>query len=173
MNATRITATGKSVNFGNGQGLQIPCTILFKREEIYIEFLKKSWTCTLYNLEILSVKYKEYQYYHWNICLSSFFPWKKTSSNSKCNGFICFLLFSISGHWRLKTAPWLFVRSSEDKVGKDKQLAQTLILEAMIMLKKLGSVVCGDWPNNLKLFPKVRNFIGSSGRCYGWTWWPV
>ena len=38
MNAARITATGKSVNFGNGQGLQISCTILFKREEIYIEF---------------------------------------------------------------------------------------------------------------------------------------
>ena len=34
MNAARITVTGKSVNFGNGQGLQIPCTILFKREEI-------------------------------------------------------------------------------------------------------------------------------------------
>ena len=29
MNAARITVTGKSVNFGNGQGLQIPCTILF------------------------------------------------------------------------------------------------------------------------------------------------
>ena len=41
MNAARITVTGKSVNFGNGQGLQIPCTILFKREEIYIEVLKK------------------------------------------------------------------------------------------------------------------------------------
>ena len=42
MNAARITVTGKSVNFGNGQGLQIPCTILFKREEIYIEVSKKT-----------------------------------------------------------------------------------------------------------------------------------
>ena len=41
MNAARITVTWKSVNFGNGQGLQIPCTILFKIEEIYIEVLKK------------------------------------------------------------------------------------------------------------------------------------
>ena len=41
MNAATITVTGKSVNFGNEQGLQIPCTILFKREEIYIEVLKK------------------------------------------------------------------------------------------------------------------------------------
>ena len=31
---------------------------------------------TVYMLEILSVKDKEYQYYHWNICLSSFFPWQ-------------------------------------------------------------------------------------------------
>ena len=41
MNAARITVTGKSVNFGNGQGLQIPSTILFKREGIYIEVLKR------------------------------------------------------------------------------------------------------------------------------------
>ena len=41
MNAARITVTGQSVNFGNGPGLQIPCTILFKREEIYIEVSKK------------------------------------------------------------------------------------------------------------------------------------
>ena len=42
MNAATITVTGKSVNFGNGQGLQITCTILFKIEEIYIEVLKKA-----------------------------------------------------------------------------------------------------------------------------------
>ena len=42
MNAATITVTGKSVNFGNGQGLQIPCTILCKREEIYIEVFKKN-----------------------------------------------------------------------------------------------------------------------------------
>ena len=42
MNAARITVTGKSVNFGNGQGLQIPGTILFKREEMYIEVSKKT-----------------------------------------------------------------------------------------------------------------------------------
>ena len=31
MNAARITVTGKSSNFGNGQGSQILCTISFKR----------------------------------------------------------------------------------------------------------------------------------------------
>ena len=36
-----ITVTGKRVNFADGQGLQIPCTILFKGEEQYIEVLKK------------------------------------------------------------------------------------------------------------------------------------
>ena len=40
MSTARISVTGKSVNFGNGRGLQIPCTILFKREEKYIEVLK-------------------------------------------------------------------------------------------------------------------------------------
>ena len=35
------TVTGKRVNLGDGQGLQIPCTILFKGEEKYIEILKK------------------------------------------------------------------------------------------------------------------------------------
>ena len=32
MNTASITVTGKKVNFGGGQGLQIPCTILFKGE---------------------------------------------------------------------------------------------------------------------------------------------
>ena len=41
MNTASITVTGKRVNFGDGQGLQIPCTILFKGEEKYIEVLKK------------------------------------------------------------------------------------------------------------------------------------
>ena len=66
MNAARITDTGKTVNFGNGQDMQIPSIILFKREEIYIGALKKPVkpvpfiiACTL---EILSVKYEEYQY---------------------------------------------------------------------------------------------------------------
>ena len=64
MNAARITDTGKTVNFGNEQDMQIPCIILFKREEIYIEALKKTVKpvpfiiiCTL---EILSVKCEEY-----------------------------------------------------------------------------------------------------------------
>ena len=68
MNAATITVTGKSVNFGNGQGLQIPCTILCKREEIYIEVFKKTVELVPFTivckLEILSVKYEEYQYYH-------------------------------------------------------------------------------------------------------------
>ena len=41
MNTANITVIGKRVNFGDGQGLQIPCTILFKKEEKYIEVLIK------------------------------------------------------------------------------------------------------------------------------------
>ena len=41
MNTASITITGKRVNFAGGQGLQIPCTTLFKGEEQYIEVLKK------------------------------------------------------------------------------------------------------------------------------------
>ena len=69
MNAARITATGKSVNFGNGQVLQISCAILFKTEEIYTEVYKRKAVelapfIIVSTLEILSVKYEEYQYYH-------------------------------------------------------------------------------------------------------------
>ena len=42
MNTASITVTGKRVNFGDGQGLQIPCTTFLKREEKYIEVLKNS-----------------------------------------------------------------------------------------------------------------------------------
>ena len=50
MNTASITVTGKRGNFEDGQSLQIPCTILCKRKEKYIEVLKKnSRTCTLYN----------------------------------------------------------------------------------------------------------------------------
>ena len=41
MNTANITVTGKRVNLGDGQGFQIPCTILFPGEEKYIEVLKK------------------------------------------------------------------------------------------------------------------------------------
>ena len=41
MNSASITVTGKRVNYGDGKGLQIPCTIFFKGEEKYIEVLKK------------------------------------------------------------------------------------------------------------------------------------
>ena len=41
MNTAIITVTGKRGNFEDGQSLQIPCTILCKREEKYIEVLKK------------------------------------------------------------------------------------------------------------------------------------
>ena len=41
LNTANITVTGKNLNFGDGQGLQIPCTISLKREEKYIEILKK------------------------------------------------------------------------------------------------------------------------------------
>ena len=36
-----ITVTGKRVNLGDREGLQIPCTISFQGEEKYIEILKK------------------------------------------------------------------------------------------------------------------------------------
>ena len=42
VNTASITVTGKRVNFGDGQGLQIPCTTFLKREEKYIEVLKNS-----------------------------------------------------------------------------------------------------------------------------------
>ena len=41
MSTACITVTGKRVNSGDGQGLLIPRTILFKGEEKYIEVLKK------------------------------------------------------------------------------------------------------------------------------------
>ena len=91
--------------------------------------------CTL---EILSVKYEKYQYCHWNTCLSSFFPWqcfKKTSSNSKCNGFICFLYFFYLRSLKAKYRS-LVVRKITRAVDKDKQLAETSILKAMMMLKR-------------------------------------
>ena len=37
MNTASITVKRKSVNFRDGQDLQIPCTVLFKGEEEYIE----------------------------------------------------------------------------------------------------------------------------------------
>ena len=68
MSTCCIIVTGKRVNFGDGQVLQIPCTILFQREEKYIEVLKKTVELVLFiiicTLEILSVKYEKYQYYH-------------------------------------------------------------------------------------------------------------
>ena len=48
MNIASITVTGKRVNFGDGQILLIPCTILFKVEKEYIEVLKKQ--LNLYSL---------------------------------------------------------------------------------------------------------------------------
>ena len=73
-----------------------------------------------------------------NVCLSSFFPWqcfKKTSSNSKCNGFICFLLFFYFRSLKAKYQS-LVIRKIIRAVDKDKQLARTSIIEAMMMLKK-------------------------------------
>ena len=68
MNPARATVSGKSVSFGDGQGLQIPCTILLKGEKKYIEVLKKPVELVSFiivcTFEILSVKYEEYQYYH-------------------------------------------------------------------------------------------------------------
>ena len=49
---------------------------------------------------------------------------------------------------------------------KDKQLAQTSFLKAMMMLKKAWGEVAEQ---TIQKFLKVRNFIGSSGRCYGQT----
>ena len=41
MNTASITVTVSRVKFGDGQGLQVPYTILFKGEEKYIDVLKK------------------------------------------------------------------------------------------------------------------------------------
>ena len=74
MNTASVTVTEEKVNFGDTQGLQIPCTILFMKEEKYIELKKKTVELVPFiivcKLEILWVKYEEYQYYHWNICLN-------------------------------------------------------------------------------------------------------
>ena len=43
MNTASVTVTEEKVNFGDTQGLQIPCTILFTKEEKYIELKKKQW----------------------------------------------------------------------------------------------------------------------------------
>ena len=68
MNIASITVTWKRVNFRDGQDFQIPWTILLKAKEKYIEIKKKTVELipfiTVYMLEILSVKDKEYQYYH-------------------------------------------------------------------------------------------------------------
>ena len=40
-NIANITVTGKGVNLGDREGLQIPCKISFQGEEKYIEILKK------------------------------------------------------------------------------------------------------------------------------------
>ena len=128
-------------NFGDGQGLQVPCTNLFKGEEKYSEVLKPVELVPfiiVFTLEILSVKYGEYQFYHRNICLSSFFPWqcfKKTLSNSKCNHFICFHLFFYLRSLKAKYRS-LAIRKTIRVVDKDKQLALTSILEDMMILKK-------------------------------------
>ena len=41
LNTANITLTGKKLNFGHGQSLQIPCTISSKGEGKYTEILKK------------------------------------------------------------------------------------------------------------------------------------
>ena len=40
-NIANITVTGKRANLGDGEGLQIPCTVSFQGEEKYIQVLKK------------------------------------------------------------------------------------------------------------------------------------
>ena len=40
INTASITVTGKRINSGDGQGLKMFCTILFKGEEKYIGVLK-------------------------------------------------------------------------------------------------------------------------------------
>ena len=105
-----------------------------------VELLPFIIVCTL---EILSVKYEEYQDRNWNICLSSFFPrqcFKKISSNSKHNSF----MFSSFRYLRSLKAKYqsLVIHKIIRAVDKDKQLARTSILKAMMMLKKAwGEVI--------------------------------
>ena len=106
--------------------------------------------------------------------LSSFFPtqcFKKTSSNSKYNGFICFLLFSYLRSLKAKYRSLVICKIIR-VVDKDRQLAWTSVLNAMMMLKKSWGEVTEQTIRNC--FRKsVRCFIGRSRRCYGWPWWPI
>ena len=58
----------------------------------------------------------------------------ENESNSKCNVFICFLLFFYLGSWKAKYRSLVICKIIR-VVDKDKQLTQTSILEAMMMLK--------------------------------------
>ena len=42
-NMCRIEIRGKRLNFGNGQGTQVPCTLQFSGEEKFIKILKNSF----------------------------------------------------------------------------------------------------------------------------------
>ena len=55
--------------------------------------------------------------------------------NSKCNGFICFLLFFYLMSFKAKYRSLVICKITRS-VDKDKQLAWTSILKAMMMLKK-------------------------------------
>ena len=91
------------------------------------------------------------------ICLSSFFPWqcfKKTSSNSKCNSFMFFLFFFYLSSLKAKYQS-LVIRKIIRAVDKDKQLARTSILEAMMMLKKVWGEVTEQTIRNCFRKPEI------------------
>ena len=78
------------------------------------------------------------------IRLSSFFPWqcfKKTLSNSKCNCFICFLLFYYLRSLKAKYRSLVTLGNIIRAVDEDKQLARKSILEAIMTLKKASDEV--------------------------------
>ena len=155
---------------------KFPAQFYWREKKIYWSFFKKVElapfiiVCTL---EILSIKYEEYYYCHCIICLSSFFPWqclKKTSSNSKCNSFTCFLYFSYLRSLKAKYQS-LVIRKTIRVVSKDKQLVRTSILEAIMVLKKVWGELNSS--KQLETVSESQNFIGNSGKCYGWPWWPI
>ena len=142
MNTANITVIGKRVNFWRWTRLANSLhNFIQERRKIYWSIEKTVGLIPfiiICMLEKLSVKYEEYQYYHWNICFISFFPWlcfKKTSSGSKCNGFLCFFLFPYLHSLKAKYQS-LVIYNIIRVVRKNKQLAWTSILEAMMMLKK-------------------------------------
>ena len=125
--------------------------------------------CTL---EILSAKYEKYQYCHWNTCLSSFFPWqcfKKTSSNSKYNGFIRFLYFFYLMSLKAKYGS-LVVRKITRAVDKDNNWPKHQFSKPWWCSKELGM----RWlSKQFETVSESQEFHRKLRKVLCWSWWPI